>query len=231
MPGYRRSSDLFSWIAPYAGVVPPSRIVLVSSAIRLSLLTIAWTLSAGAVTLAASLTSGSLSLGGFGLNTLIDTAASGALVRRFRREASDASGAERLERRAETAIGLAMYAAALYLCVQGVHSLVVAKHPTTSVVGMVVIGLSLVLLPGLAYTKARIASLLGSRALRGDAILSAASAGLALLTLIALILDSGLGWWWADVGAALVIASALATEASRAMREARRRVALGRVHA
>jgi divalent metal cation (Fe/Co/Zn/Cd) transporter len=106
----------------------------------------------------------------------------------------------------------------------------VGKHPTTSVVGMVVIGLSLVLLPGLAYTKARVALLLGSRALRGDAILTAASAGLALLTLMALILDSGLGWWWADAGAALVIASALGTEASRAMREARRRVAHGRVH-
>jgi divalent metal cation (Fe/Co/Zn/Cd) transporter len=104
-------------------------------------------------------------------------------------------------------------------------ALVVGTHPATSVVGMVVSGLSLVLLPGLAYTKARLASLLGSRALRGDAILTAASAGLALLTLGALILDSVLGWWWADAGAALVIATALGTEASRALREGRRRAA------
>jgi divalent metal cation (Fe/Co/Zn/Cd) transporter len=225
VPGYRRSSDLFRWIAPYAGVVPPSRIALVASAIRLSLLTIAWNLVAGTVTLAASVTSGSLSLGGFGLNTLIDTCASVALVWRFKKEAHDASAAERLERRAETAIGLAMYAAALYLLGQGVHALVVGTHPATSVVGMVVSGLSLVLLPGLAYTKARLASMLGSRALRGDAILTAASAGLALLTLGALILDSALGWWWADAGAALVIATALGTEASRAIREGRRRAA------
>jgi divalent metal cation (Fe/Co/Zn/Cd) transporter len=88
---------------------------------------------------------------------------------------------------------------------------------------MVVIGLSLALLPGLAYTKARVAAMLGSRALRGDAILTAASAGLALLTLTALILDTRFGWWWADAVAALFIAAALGTEASRAIWDARRR--------
>jgi divalent metal cation (Fe/Co/Zn/Cd) transporter len=222
MPDLRRHA-LLSWLAPYAGGRLPSRIALVASAIRLSFLTIGWNLVAGVSTLAASVSSGSLSLGGFGLNTLIDTAASGALVWRFKKEASDESAAERLERRAETAIGLAMYAAALYLTVQGVHALVVGAEPKTSVIGAVVSGLSLILLAGLAYTKARVASLLGSRALRGDAILTRASAGLAMLTLAALLANSWLGWWWADAGAALVIAAALGTEASRAIWEGRRR--------
>src|SRR5512132_2805989 len=122
MPDLCRS-HLLSWLAPYESDGPLRRVVLVSAAIRLSFLTIGWNLVAGVMTLAASVSSGSLSLGGFGLNTLIDTAASGALVWRFKKEASDGSAAERLERRAETAIGLAMYAAALYLTVQGVHSL------------------------------------------------------------------------------------------------------------
>jgi divalent metal cation (Fe/Co/Zn/Cd) transporter len=222
MPDLRRS-HLVSWLAPCASDTPLRRVVLVSAAIRLSFLTIGWNLVAGVMTLAASVSSGSLSLGGFGLNTLIDTAASGALVWRFKKEASDESAAERLERRAETAIGLAMYAAALYLTVQGVHSLVVGAHPKTSVVGAVISGASLIFLPGLAYTKARVASLLGSRALRGDAILTGASAGLALLTLSALVANSLLGWWWADAVAALLIAAALGTEASRAIWEARRR--------
>ena len=222
MPDTRRHI-LSAWFSPYAGGGDAPRIVLVASAIRLSFLTIGWNLLAGVSTLAASVTSGSLSLGGFGLNTLIDTAASVALVWRFKKEASDESAAERLERRAETAIGLAMGAAALYLTAQGVHSLVVGANPKTSIVGLVIIGLSLILLPGLAYTKARVASLLRSRALRGDAILTAASAGLALLTLAALVANTSLGWWWADAGAALLIAAALGTEASRAIWEVRRR--------
>jgi divalent metal cation (Fe/Co/Zn/Cd) transporter len=222
MPDLRRS-HLLSWLAPCASDKPLPRVALVSSAIRLSFLTIGWNLVAGVLTLAASVSSESLSLGGFGLNTLIDTAASGALVWRFKKEASDESAAERLEGRAETAIGLAMYAAALYLTVQGVHSLVVGAHPKNSIVGAVISGLSLIFLPGLAYTKARVASLLGSRALRGDAILTGASAGLAMLTLAALLASSWLNWWWADAGAALLIATALGTEASRAVWEARRR--------
>jgi divalent metal cation (Fe/Co/Zn/Cd) transporter len=222
MPDLRRHS-LSSWLAPYAGGSLPSRFVLVSSAIRLSFLTIGWNLAAGVLTVAASVSSGSLSLGGFGLNTLIDTAASVAVVWRFKKEASDEDAAERLERRAETAIGLAMYAAALYLTVQGVHSLVVGAHPKTSIGGAVISGVSLIVLPGLAYTKARVAWLLGSRALRGDALLTGASAGLALLTLSALVANSLLGWWWADAAAALLIAAALGTEASRAIWEARRR--------
>jgi len=216
-----------SWLAPYAGGRLPSRIDFVSAAIRLSFLTIGWNLAAGVTTLAASVTSGSLSLGGFGLNTLIDTAASGALVWRFKKEASDERAAERLERRAETAIGLAMCAAALYLTAQGVHSLVVGAHPKNSTIGLVIGSLSLILLPALAYAKARVASLLESRALRGDAILTAASAGLALLTLTSLVANERLGWWWADASAALAIAAALGTEASRAIWEGRRRVTSG----
>jgi divalent metal cation (Fe/Co/Zn/Cd) transporter len=211
-----------TWLAPYAGGGDTPRIVLVASAIRLSFLTIGWNLLAGVSTLAASVSSGSLSLGGFGLNTLIDTVASGALVWRFKKEATDEEAAERLERRAQTAIGLAMYAAALYLTAQGVHTLMVDAHPENSIVGLVIIGLSLILLPRLARTKARVASRLRSRALRGDAILTAASAGLALLTLAALVANTSLGWWWADAGAALVIAAALGTEASRAIWEGRR---------
>jgi divalent metal cation (Fe/Co/Zn/Cd) transporter len=222
MPNSRRS-HLLSSIAPHGGDGLVPRTVLVSSAIRLSFLTIGWNAVAGASTLAASVVSGSLSLGGFGLNTLIDTAASGALVWRFKKEASDEMAAERLERRAETAIGLAMYAAALYLAAQGVHALVTGAEPKKSLLGVVISGLSLVALPALAYAKARVAGLLGSRALRGDAILTAASVGLAALTLAALLANSWLHWWWADAGAALVIAAALGTEASRALHEARRR--------
>src|SRR6266511_3929966 len=159
MPDHRRS-HLFSWLAPYASEKPLARVVLVSSAIRLSFLTIGWNLVAGVLTLVASVSSGSLSLGGFGLNTLIDTAASVALVWRFKKEASDERAAERLERRAETAIGLAMCAAALYLTAQGVHSLVVGAHPKNSTIGLVIGSLSLILLPALAYAKARVASLL-----------------------------------------------------------------------
>ena len=211
-----------SSLAILAGGKPRPRVSLVSLAIRLSLLTIAWNAVAGVSTLAASLVTGSLSLGGFGLNTLIDTAASVAIVFRFRKEATDPAGAERLEKRAEIGIGLAMLAVALYLTIQGLHALLAGSHPQTYLIGLIVTSSSLILMPALAYAKARVAYLLGSRALRGDAILTGASAALAALTLTALLANSRLGWWWADAGVALIIAGALTVEATRALLEGHR---------
>src|SRR4249919_3405557 len=96
----------------------------VSAAIRLSLVTIAWDVVSGIVAVASGIVYDSLSLAAFGLSMLIDTAASVALVWRFHLERSDPHGADRLEARAEVAIGVAMVCAALYLLVQTVHSLV-----------------------------------------------------------------------------------------------------------
>jgi len=113
--------------------MPADRPHLVRTALRLSYLTIAWNLAAGGSALAFSLATGSLSLAAFALSTLIDMTASLALVWRFRKEVLDPTGAERLEHRAAAAIGVAMTAAALYLTAQGVHALVAATHPETSV--------------------------------------------------------------------------------------------------
>jgi divalent metal cation (Fe/Co/Zn/Cd) transporter len=203
--------------------MPADRRHLVRSALRLSYLTIAWNLAAGGSALLLALVAGSLSLGGFALSTLIDMGASVALVWRFTMEARDTSAAERLERRAEALIGAAMFAAALFLAVESVRALVAHAHPETSVGGLVVSSVSLMFLPPLARAKWRVASSLHSRALRGDSILTGASSVLALLTLVALVLNRTLGWWWTDAVAALAIAAGLATEATRAEMEARRR--------
>ena len=195
-----------------------------SVAIRLSLVTIAWNVIGGTVAVISAIAYDSLSLAAFGLSMLIDTAASAALVWRFRREARDPEGADRLEARAEVAIGVAMVSAALYLTAQSAHSLWSAPHPETAPPGIVVSIASLLFLPWLARAKWNIAAELGSNALRGDSLLTAASAALAALTLAALVVNSTLRWWWADAAAALLIAAALVFEATRAAAYRRRLV-------
>jgi divalent metal cation (Fe/Co/Zn/Cd) transporter len=195
-----------------------------SVAIRLSLVTIAWNVIGGTVAVISAVAYGSLSLAAFGISMLIDTAASVALVWRFRREASDPEGADRVEARAEVAIGVAMAGAALYLTAQSAHSLWNGSHPETAPPGIVVSIASLLFLPWLARAKWNVAVELGSNALRGDSLLTAASAALAALTLAALVVNSALGWWWADAAAALLIAAALVFEATRAAAYRRRLV-------
>jgi divalent metal cation (Fe/Co/Zn/Cd) transporter len=147
---------------------------------------------------------------------LIDTGASVALVWRLKREVGDPEGADRVEARAEVAIGVAMACAALYLLLQSAHSLWRGSHPETAPPGIVVSVASLLFLPWLARAKWKVAAELGSNALRGDSLLTAASAALAGLTLIALVAYSVLGWRWADAATAAAIAAALLFEVTRA---------------
>jgi divalent metal cation (Fe/Co/Zn/Cd) transporter len=189
--------------------------VPVRSAIRLSYITIAWNASAGVATLVSALTSHSLSLAGFALNMLLDTSASAVLVWRFKKEERDPVGAHRVEQHAQVAIAVAMFGVALFLAVESVRALAGGSHAKTSAIGLALAVASLFFLPWLARSKLTIAHQLHSRALRGDGILSAASAALAGVTLVALAANAWLGWWWADAAAALVIAVALAFEASR----------------
>jgi divalent metal cation (Fe/Co/Zn/Cd) transporter len=195
--------------------VASDRADLLVSALRLSFFTIAWNGAVGAAAVAVSAMDGSLALASFGLSALLDMSASAVLVWRFRKEQGDPVAAERLERRAQSWIVLAMLAVALYAGVQAVRALVVGSHPETSAFGVILAAVSLAVLPWLGWRKLRVASHLASRALRGDGILTAAAAVLAAAALTALLLNSRLAWWWADPAAALLIASALAVEGTR----------------
>ena len=188
---------------------------LVASALRLSYVTIAWNGVIGATALVVGLTTGSLALAGFALNALLDSSASAVLVWRFRRERSDPVAAERLERRAQTWIIVAMLVVAVFVGFEAVRALIGGSHPESSPLGFGIATISLLVLPPLGLMKLRLAPRLGSAALRGDGVLTVAAAALAAITLLALLANSVVGWWWADPLAALIIAIALALEATR----------------
>ena len=104
---------------------------------------------------------------------------------------------------------------AFYVGFQAVRGLVDGSHPEASVFGVIVSTASVIVLPWLGRLKLRLAATMASGALRGDAILTLASATLAAATLAALLVNSALGWWWADPVVALLIATALAMEGAR----------------
>jgi divalent metal cation (Fe/Co/Zn/Cd) transporter len=191
------------------------RAPLLRSAVRLSAFTIAWNGAVGAASLLVSFISPSLALAGFGFTALLDASASVVLVRRFQREQRDPVAAERFERRAQAWVAAAMLAIATYVAVQAIRGLVGHAHPEASASGVTLAAAGLVVLPYLGLLKLRVAARLGSAALRGDGTLTIASAALAATTLAALVVNSAFGWWWADPAAALLIALALASEATR----------------
>jgi len=76
-------------------------------------------------------------------------------------------------------------------------------------------------MPLLAWRKRRIATKLGSAALRGDAACSITCAYVAATLLAGLLLNAVFGWWWADSLAALALLWWLVPEAREALEGAR----------
>jgi divalent metal cation (Fe/Co/Zn/Cd) transporter len=181
-------------------------------ALLLSAISIGWSGIAGSIAVYVAVVSGSLSLLGFGVDAVIDAIASVTLIWRFMAESTQPHRAALVERRAERIIGWALMALALYLAVASLRSLASATHPQGSDVGLVLLVASVIVLPGLALAKNRVARRLGSGSLRADSVLTAVAALLAAISLASLALADLLGFWWADAIAALVVAAILLKE-------------------
>jgi divalent metal cation (Fe/Co/Zn/Cd) transporter len=188
----------------------------------LSVVSVLWGSVAAVAAVTLGLTSGSLSLIGFGLDSAIDSAASVALVWRFHVERQEPARALRVEHAAERAIGAVLIVAAAALTVGALRAVLAhdGVHPQPAQIVLLIA--SLVGLPPLALAKVRVATRLGSHALRNDALLTAAAAALAFVALAAIGLSSALGWWWADAAGSVVIAAVLAREGAASLREAAR---------
>jgi divalent metal cation (Fe/Co/Zn/Cd) transporter len=188
------------------------RATLLRRAIQLSALSVGWNGIAGTLAFGLAIASGSLSLLGFGVDAVIDSVASLALIWRFREERRNPARAVRIEHLAERIVGGVLLTAALALGVGAIRSLVAHSEVETSTGVLALLVASIAALPPLAIAKRRVAADLRSGALRADALLTAAAAVLASVSLIGVVASTLLGLWWADAVGALVIAAFLARE-------------------
>ena len=189
-------------------------------ALWLSVFSVVWNGIAGSLAAYVALVSGSLSLLGFGVDAVIDSIASVALIWRFRVESAQPVRAAQVERMAERVVGVALVLLAVYLVVGSIRALATQSHPDMSVASVALLVASVVVLPPLARAKYLVARRLGSGALRLDSILTAVAALLAAISLASLAASDRLGLWWADAVAAVVVAVILAREGLASVRAA-----------
>ena len=180
--------------------------MLLRRALLLSVLSILCSGVVGGTAVVVGLTSGSLSLLGFGFDAAIDSIASVALVWRFRIEGREPHRAERVETIAEGVVGTVLLVLGAYLAVSALRALMTQAHPESTAAGTVLLIVSLVVLPPLALAKYRVAARLRSGALRADSILTAIAALLAGIGFVSLALSEAFGLTWADSVGALVVA-------------------------
>ncbi len=189
-----------------------SRAELVRRGRRLEYFTIGYNSLEGLVSIVAGAVAGSVSLIGFGLDSLIEVTSGGALLWRLHRDD------ERFERGALRVVGACFLALAAYVLWESASALAGGKAPERSIPGIAVAALSLIVMPVLVRAKRRVAAAIGSAALHADSRQTDFCTYLSAILLGGLLLNAVFGWWWADPVAGLVMTPVIAGEGLRAVR-------------
>lgn len=169
--------------------------------------TLGWNVAGIAVLVVAVIATRSVALAGFGLDSLIEIAASLVVIWEL-----SGTGTAR-QRRALRLIGTAFVVLALYLAVQSTVALATVHRPGHGALGIVWTAVTAVVMFGLAAGKSRTGRQLGNPVLTTEGRVTFVDGLLAVAVLVGVGLDTAFGWWWADPLAGYVIGFYAAREA------------------
>src|SRR5215469_7923565 len=184
---------------------------------RLEYFTLGWNTLEGLVAVIAGAVAGSVSLVGFGTDSLIEVISGTALLWRMAADA-DAESRERKERLSLRIVGLCFVVLAAYVTVESVSDLVKKNAPEHSIPGIVLACVSLVVMPFLSRAKRKVGAELGSRAMQADARQTDFCLYLSAILLVGLVANATLGWWWADPLSALIMVPIIVREGLQSMK-------------
>jgi divalent metal cation (Fe/Co/Zn/Cd) transporter len=184
---------------------------------RLEYFTIAWNSLEGMVAIVAGLVAGSISLVGFGIDSFIEVTSGAALLWRMSVDA-DVNRRERNERLALRIVGLCFVALAAYIAYESIGDLIRRQAPEHSIPGIVLAGVSLLVMPLLSRAKRKVGTALGSAAMHADAKQTDFCVYLSAILLGGLLLNALFGLWWADPVSALIMAPIIAKEGFEGIR-------------
>lgn len=181
----------------------PARRSLLHRRIRLIVaVTIGYNLVEAVVAIAAGSVASSAALIGFGLDSTIEVLSAAAVAWQFTRR-----DPERWEKPTLRVIAVAFVLLALYVATTSVLALVGGERPAHSTVGIVLAAVSVVVMPFLSYAERRAGREVGSATAVADSRQTLICTYLSAAVLAGLVLNSALGWWWADAVAGLIIAA------------------------
>ncbi len=174
-----------------------------------------WHLIEFAIALGAGVAAGSVALIGFGADSLIEVFSGLVIAWLF---TAGRGASEAAERRAQQLIAISYFVLTAYIVVESLRDLIGGHHPQPSWVGIALGAVTALTMPILARAKRGVGAQLGSAATSAEAEQNQICAYLSIALLAGLLANAIFGWWWADPGAALVIAALAAHEGREAWR-------------
>ena len=182
--------------------ITPARTVVLRRRIRwIVSATILYNVIEAVVALAAGSVASSAALIGFGLDSIVEVLSAAAVAWQF--ASSDPDAREKVTLRV---IAFSFFGLAAYVSVDAVLSLTSLREPAHSPVGIALASASLIVMPLLSWAERTAGRELGSASAVADSRQTLICAYLSAALLAGLVLNSLLGWAWADSVAALVIA-------------------------
>ena len=194
-----------------------NREVYVRRGERLEYFTIGYNTLEGVTSIVAGLIARSVSLVGFGLDSLIEVTSGAALLWRLHHDL-DLSRREQVERAALRTVGACFIALALYILYESGSMLIRHVPPKRSIFGIVIAAISVIVMPLLARAKRRVARQIGSGAMHADSKQADFCSYLSATLLGGLLLNAMLGWWWMDPAAGLVMVPIIGKEGINGLR-------------
>jgi divalent metal cation (Fe/Co/Zn/Cd) transporter len=177
---------------------------------------LAWMCAEGAIGLWQGLAAGSIALTGWALGSAVEGLASVIVIWRF-------TGSRALSRtaesRAQRGVAVSFWLLAPYIAVQSVRDLATGHHAATTVTGMVLTAVALVVMPVLGRAKHTLAARLGSGATAGEGTQNYLCAAQAAAVLAGLgITAAWPGGWWTDPVIGLALAAVAVREGTQSWR-------------
>ena len=155
----------------------------------------------------------STALIGFGLDSVIEVSSAAAVAWQF-----SGPDPEAREKTALRIIAVSFFTLAGYVTIESIRSLSGAAEARHSAIGIGLTAASLVIMPVLSWAQRRAGRELGSRSAVADSKQTLLCTYLSAVVLAGLVLNSLLGWSWADPIAALILAAVAVNEGREAWR-------------
>ena len=175
--------------------------------LRLAQFTVAYNIIEGVVAITAGLMAGLVSVVGFGIDSGIESIAAVLVGLRLSARLRHGQADEGRERLVLRLVAGTFFLLAAYVTVEGIRALLAGEPPSTSVVALVLLGVSIVVMPLLAAAKTRVANQLG-----GDPLILADAAETKICVWLSVSTLAGVGLYqltgaaWFDPLAGFVIA-------------------------
>lgn len=175
--------------------------------------TIGYNVIEAVIAITAGTIASSSALIAFGLDSVVEVLSAAAVAWQF--AAPDPLKREHVAMRL---IAVSFIGLALFVTIDAIRALTGAAEPEHSTVGIVLAAVSLLIMPALSLLERRTGRELGSGSAVADSKQTLLCAYLSAVLLVGLVLNSLLGWTWADPVAALLIATFAIREGVEAWR-------------